>query len=517
MEPAELFNDNLGERGNNDDDNDDDNNDDEEEVEDVAANILAEQERARQEAQIQILMDQLAGLRAAQGNRSPTTRNTGGSSVVGVQVHQPPSTFSELIGDFLPVERSEIDLEHSSMQVLSRTDRDRLSASDKNKIYLSFVKGITSKFKATSTVVGLDDVSTIDNIISFAQLRLELQKHITSVSAHSVFLILKFDVDGQFINPDTPLGKPINLLSTNILPPIAQIEQSTFYHYRRGSSFNQQNLSWTFEAIRNSCDKDLQAMLDAKMLKYKPSERFGPLLYYELVLQMTDVDSKAVRAITQEFSSLKVTDHDGQSIAKVAKIIRSTIIWLEMVQMLPPDIDAIVVDILETCTVPDFLLFFKTLCANANLNGIKLTAEALLVKSEEHYRVLILSKRWDAIGHQGSTFNASNNRVQRSTPNSKRNRVPLPPWNRTAPTGDEPHEREFETRVFKWCGVCERWFYGDRGHFTNEHVPGYVVTNRRDRPATSSAPEASANLAAIVPATPAPAGSLSRNYFNGGL
>ena len=79
--------------------------------------------------------------------------------------------------------------------------------------------------------------------------------------------------------------------------------------------------------------------------------------------------------------------------AKIAKIIRSTIIWLEMVQMLPPDIDVMVVDILETCTVPDFQLFFKTLCANASLNGIKLSVEVMLTKAEEHYRFLILSKR----------------------------------------------------------------------------------------------------------------------------
>jgi hypothetical protein len=415
-------------------------------------------------AQIQLLTDQLAALRAAHGQ--PPAESTVRTSTI---IDNNATTFSELIGDFLATERTEIELEHSSMQVISRADRDRLNASDKNKIYQAFIKGIPSKFKATSTVVGLDDVSTIDNIISFAQLRLELQKHITSVSAHSVFLILNFDpTTNQLINPDSQSGKPVNLLSTNVLPPIAQVEQSTLFHYRRGSSFNQQNLTWTFEAIRNSCDKDLQSILDAKMLKYKVSERFGPMLYYELVLQMTNVDSKAVRSITRELSCLKITDHDGQSIAKVAKIIRSTIIWLEMVQMLPPDIDAMVVDILETCTVPDFQLFFKTLCANASLNNMQLSVESMLARAEEHYRFLILAKRWDAVGHQGSSFNANPSHLQRSgattTSNNRRSRVPPPPWHRTAPLAGESHEKTFEERVYKWCGVCDRWFYGDRGH-----------------------------------------------------
>ena len=271
------------------------------------------------------------------------------------------STFHDLLGDFpLPVERTDLELENSAMPVISKADRLRLTSSDKNKIYVSFSKGIPSKFKASSTIVGIDEVSTIDNIMSFDQLRLELQRHITSVSAHSVFLILRFNNDGTLIDPDTTAGAPVNILSSIVLSSLADIERSTFFHFKRGSLFNQENLVWTYKSIRNSCDKDLQTIIDAKMLKYKPIERFGPLYYYELFQQMTTVDSKAVRAITQELTSLKVPDHEGQSISKVAKYVRSTIIWLNMVSMLPPDIDAIVYDVLDTSTVPDFQLFLKT-------------------------------------------------------------------------------------------------------------------------------------------------------------
>ena len=90
------------------------------------------------------------------------------------------------------------------------------------------------------------------------------------------------------------------------------------------SFFNQENFLWTYEAVRNCCDKDLQVIIDAKMLKYKSFERFEPLYYYELFQQMTTVDSKAVRAIAQELATLKVPNHEGQSICKVAKCIRST-------------------------------------------------------------------------------------------------------------------------------------------------------------------------------------------------
>jgi hypothetical protein len=421
------------------------------------------------------------------------------------------------------------------MQVISKVERLRLTSSDKNKIYVSFSKGIPSKFKASSTTVGLDEVSTIDKIMSFDQLRLELQRHITSVSVHSVFLILKFNADGTLIDLDSADGAPINVLSATVLPSLKDIERSTSFHFKRGSFFNQENLLWTFEAVRNSCDKDLQVIIDAKMLVYKSFERFGPLYCYELFQQMTTVNLKAVRAITQELATLKVPDHEGQSISKVAKYARSTIIWLNMVSMLPPDIDAIVYDILDTCTVPDFQLFLKTPSANARLNGIPLTAATLLDRAEAHYRTLILAKRWDAVGHQGSSFQGQAQRTQNApagTTGGRRERthVNAPSWIRTAPSDSDPHEREFEGRTYKWCSVCERWFYGDRGHLTREHIQGFQPQRRvRGAPGTVSAgtDAPTANLAAVsvppttvnenVQTTPQPASAMTRNYFNGGL
>ena len=269
------------------------------------------------------------------------------------------------------------------------------------------------------------------------------------------------------------------------------------------------------------------------MLKYKASERFGPLYYYELVQQMTDVDSKAVRAITHELTSLKIPELEGQSISNVASTIRSTIIWLKMINMVPPDIDAIVYDILETCTVPDFQLYLKTMATNASLNDLQLSHTTLLEKAENHYRTLIISKRWDAAGiPQGSSFHVQH-RAQRNNPANgggtpATNRAPrynMPSWNRTPPAYDEPHERLFEDKLFKWCGTCQRWFFGDRAHLTSEHVQGHSTT-RRMRPSTTTTAAPSTN-AAVAPsvnsATPtpvalsAPPSAVTRNYFTGGL
>jgi hypothetical protein len=67
-----------------------------------------------------------------------------------------------------------------------------------------------------------------------------------------------------------------------------------------------------------------------------------------------------------------------------------------MTKMLPPDLDAIAYNRLETCTVPNSQLFLKTLSKNEALNIMVLSAKNLLRKSKESCHDLILAKRWIA-------------------------------------------------------------------------------------------------------------------------
>ena len=97
----------------------------------------------------------------------------------------------------------------------------------------------------------------------------------------------------------TPESARIDQLSLEVIQRTMQ-----FYH-SRGSKFNRATLVCSLEAIHNLCNNELQIILDAKMLKYPYSERFGPLYYYKLVQQMANVPRKAVRGITQGLTSLK--------------------------------------------------------------------------------------------------------------------------------------------------------------------------------------------------------------------
>jgi hypothetical protein len=157
---------------------------------------------------------------------------------------------------------------------------------------------------------------------------------------------------------------------------------------------------------------------------------------------MTSVDSKAVRTITRKLTQPKVTDQEGQCIAKVVKLIRATIIWLDMVNMKRPDINYIVYKIMQTCTVPNFILFLKTLEMTASLNKVRLNANDILNKCKEQYCILSIMKRWDAVNHRGSTFLS---RIPAQT-RQVRNRPRIPP-----PTQEEAHERSHRGKLYKWC------------------------------------------------------------------
>ena len=91
---------------------------------------------------------------------------------------------------------------------------------------------------------GLDNITSINNLIGFSVQRRELEKLISAISAHDVFHVLKFGSDGEPIDPDTDAGKPINLLSCTILPSLSGVQASTrFYSQRVTTFFNERTYS----------------------------------------------------------------------------------------------------------------------------------------------------------------------------------------------------------------------------------------------------------------------------------
>jgi hypothetical protein len=188
--------------------------------------------------------------------------------------------------------------------------------------------------------------------------------------------------------------------------------------------------------------------------------------------------------------------------------------------MAPPDLYAIVYEILETCTVPDFCLFLKTFTTNAALNGMDVTVEELLNKAEGQYSLLILSKKWNF--SETSSFSFQAQQTSRGPPErDNRQTRNVPTWFKTPPTQDEPHERMHQNNTYKWCATCGQWFHGNRAHLTNKHVQGFQ--NQQSSIATSSANIVTHSTSQDVPDNMnsdiqhSDAGTITRTYFRDGL
>ena len=124
-----------------------------------------------------------------------------------------PATMSSLIGvdNFLTASDALTpdQLELASNSMFSTEDCcSTMKTADKARLVANFVKGTTSKFMAHSTLAGLDNITSIDNLVGFSVQRRELEKLISAISAHDVFHVLKFGSDREPIDPDTDAGKP---------------------------------------------------------------------------------------------------------------------------------------------------------------------------------------------------------------------------------------------------------------------------------------------------------------------
>ena len=398
--------------------------------------------------------------------------------------------ISDVVGKFNVTSRSTLEVETSALTLLTMAERAALSPNERSKIQTQFLKGIPRKelhFKAITSANDLKEMMSLTNLVSFDEQQSALTSHVSSISAHGVFYVLKFtsvtNSSGNIVitltDPDTPAGNPLDLFKCVDLPELDEVIASCDYMMSFGSDFQVENIKWTYDAILNSCDKSLRNILQSKMLKC-PGKKFGPVVYWFLIDQLTSADDTIIRSIIDELTNINIADSPGQSITAAVAKIRSAIAWLERVKMVPNDVVPIIKNIMNTCNVPSFVSFFAALVTNAKLNSITFTAESLLTTVEQEYASLVRLGNYDLSTKGGSSFHgASEPDVKRGGGDDKkridggsRQRYGTPSWVSTPPSEGDPTTREFESRAYKWCGVCKRWLYGDRAHSTEEHVPG---------------------------------------------
>jgi hypothetical protein len=91
-------------------------------------------------------------------------------------------SFKEILGNFRPVERINLEMEITNMLIISKEEPVSLNPSGKARIHATITKGINNKLRSADTILGMGEVTTIANMICFPQLFAALQnQHLCSL------------------------------------------------------------------------------------------------------------------------------------------------------------------------------------------------------------------------------------------------------------------------------------------------------------------------------------------------
>jgi hypothetical protein len=136
-------------------------------------------------------------------------------------------------------------------------ERDALSPNERAKIQTQFYKGVLCKdlhFKAITLANNLKEMMSLNNLVSSNEQKSALISHISSISAHDVFCVLKIartigssgNTIINLIDPaDTPAGTPLDLFKCVDLPDLDKVVTSCNCTMSFRSDLQVKNLKWT--------------------------------------------------------------------------------------------------------------------------------------------------------------------------------------------------------------------------------------------------------------------------------
>ena len=317
---------------------------------------------AKQQAMNSDLLKRLSVLE--QANLASST-----STTTATTTPTTPATLGDFLGVSLLLSAGRVTVGEFGVAPLMTIDqRAALDVTERYKFEKAAITGLKTTFQSFTNIADLSKMSTIPHIYDFNLRNLEICKHLWHHALANMFQIIQLTSGGNLVDPDTPAGAPVDLLTDFHLATLASVRASCSFWSMRGSEVHRKILSWSFTFILNSCGKDLRTILTNKMNQYNPTEHVGPLLYWHLLDQLTSCSEETIRNITKALSSMHISAFEGESITKVSQHIRATLAWLKRVNWEPVDKNILVLRILETCSVPDFNTYLSSVKSHASLS-----------------------------------------------------------------------------------------------------------------------------------------------------
>ena len=125
-----------------------------------------------------------------------------------------------------------------------------------------------------------------------------------------------------------------------------------------------ENLNFSYDMLRKNTDDDLWLKCQEDYDDYAPVQRGGPLMLFLILRRIQDVSESAIDHVKKSLMSLKMRDLPGEDVDKVVSLIKSAHALFKSASsschsFIPEDFPKMILEILQTSSVPEFNLAFQ--------------------------------------------------------------------------------------------------------------------------------------------------------------
>ena len=241
----------------------------------------------------------------------------------------------------------------------------------------------------------------------------ELHQKLVKFDMVEVFNILQFPsvIPSQSLLNTSVAGQPLSE-TIDLLNKYSTItEEDVFTHIKflrlYGQEWDLQNLDWSQELLQESSEVDLANKVQEDLLGVPSEYECGPLYFFYMMKRIISSSEDAVVSLISKVKGMRIMDFEGENVPKATGQIKLAIKRLEILDKVPADIERIVLDVLQTTSVPEFNGFFKQLHTNLKqLPNFILSTSKVLAMANSQYNELLQIGTWTGIKRKPATFNA---------------------------------------------------------------------------------------------------------------
>jgi Zinc knuckle len=350
------------------------------------------------------------------------------------QEEVPPTPRETCIIGGVEIELGTTDHKVSKVETAlnSKAARKELTESQKAELfgYLQRQKQ-SRRFEHVNTKI--EDPETLKNTYNLQNLLNEARRNLLKYDMIQPFMIVEEEED---LEAGVKTYKTTDLFVDYANVTVKTVADSNKWYRTKPKDPKpfDEDLNISYDYLFKNTDYALQIKVLEKYNSYEPVFRGGSLFLKLVLDEITMTSTGAVEYLVSQVRKLNISEIQGQDVSKAVSMIRGAHMRLCHIKnpetkrnSVPDTFAKDVLNVMKTCTVPDFVDVFKTwtnlgsiveiseaTAGGQNNNPFHSNIEVLLTVAEAKYKELLSLGKWNETSSGGAVFNASDKK-NRST------------------------------------------------------------------------------------------------------